>query len=101
MRFQHRKFDQSERKSPTKFELASTTEIDKFESLATDFFEKILNMNRDDCLITDESSLWDFHGEISNDLFYSKILEVYRVNVSNVERGNLVKIFQKIAQAKR
>ncbi len=84
-----------------KFELASTTEIDKYESIAPDFFEKILDMKRNDCLITDESSLWDFHGEMSNDPFYSKILEVYGVDVSDVDKGNLAKIFQIIAEAKR
>jgi len=99
MRFQRRKL--RERKAPVKFELAPTTEIDKYESIATDFLEKILDMNRNDCLITDESSLWDFHGEMSNDPFYSKILEVYGVDVSDVERGNLAKIFQRIAEVKR
>ena len=99
MRFQRRKL--RERKAPVKFELAPTTEIDKYESIATDFFEQILDMDRNDCLITDESSLWDFHGEMSNDLFYSKILEVYGVDVSDVERGNLAKIFQRIAEVKR
>ncbi len=84
-----------------KFELAPTTEIEKYESIAPDFFERILDMNRNECLITDESSLWDFHGEMSNDTFYSKILEVYGVDVSDVERGNLAKIFQRIADAER
>lgn len=100
MRFKRRKFHRSERKAPVKFELASTTEIDKFEKIAEDFFEKILNMNRNECLITDESSLWDFHVERSNNLFYSKIQAIYRVDVSDVEQSNLVKIFQKIAEAK-
>ena len=101
MRFTRRKHPPSERKLPLKFELASTTEIDKYESIAPDFFEKILDMNRNDCLITDESSLWDFHGERSNDAFHSKILDVYGVDVSDIERGNLAKIFQRIAEDKR
>ena len=81
-------------------ELASTVDVDKFESIAPEFFERILDMDRNDCLITDESSLWDFHGERSNEPFYSKILEVYGIDVSDVEKGNLAKIFQRIMEAK-
>lgn len=76
-----------------KLELASTMEVDKFESIAPDFFKKILSVDRDDCLITDESSLWDFHGKGSNEPFYSKILETYGNDVSDVAKGNLAKIF--------
>ena len=101
MRFKRRKHSPSERESPLKYELASTTEVDKYESVAPDFFETVLGMSRNDCLITDESSLWDFHGETSNEPFYSKILEIYGVDVSDIENGNLAKIFQRIAEAKR
>ena len=100
MRFQRRRTNPSDRKPPLKFELASTVEVDKFESIASDFFARIFDMDRDDCLITDESSLWDFHCEESNEPFYSKILETYRIDVSDVERGNLAKIFQRIMEAK-
>lgn len=82
-----------------KIELASTTKVDKFESIAPDFFERILDMDRSDCLITDESSLWDFHAERSNEPFYSKILKAYGIDVSDVENGNLAKIFQRIMEA--
>ncbi|HEY2976036.1 MAG TPA: hypothetical protein VGJ48_26210 [Pyrinomonadaceae bacterium] len=75
-------------------------EVDKFESIVPDFFERILDMDRSDCLITDESSLWDFHTEGSNDPFYFKILEAYGIDVSDVEKGNLAKIFQRIMDAK-
>ena len=101
MRLKSKKHQPSKKKRPLKFEIASRTEIDKYEFLAPEFFEKILDMNRNDCLITNETSLWDFHGERSNAIFYAKILEVYGVDVSNIEKGNLAKIFQKIAEAKR
>ena len=77
------------------------TEVAKYESIALDFFEKILDMNLNDCLITDESSLWDFHSESSNDSFHDKILNVYGVDVSGIEKGNLAKIFQRIAKVKQ
>jgi len=76
-------------------------EVDKFESIIPDFFERILDMDRNDCLITDESSLWDFHTEGSNAPFYSKILEAYGIDVSDVEKGNLAKIFQRIMDARQ
>jgi hypothetical protein len=101
MMFQRRNSHPSKGKAPRKLELASMVEVDKFESIAPDFFERILEMDRNDCLITDESSLWDFHTERSNDSFYSKILDAYGIDVSDVEKGNLVKIFQRIMDAKQ
>ena len=100
MRFQRGRINPSDRKLSLKFELASTVEVDKFESIASDFFARIFDMDRDDCLMTDESSLWDFHSEESNEPFYSKILEAYGVDVSGVERGNLATIFRRIAEAR-
>ncbi|HUS12703.1 MAG TPA: hypothetical protein VMZ30_19695 [Pyrinomonadaceae bacterium] len=100
MRFQRGRINPSDRKPPLKFELASTVEVDKFEGIASDFFARILDMDRVDCLITDESSLWDFHSEQSNEPFYSRILEAYGVDVSDVERGNLAKIFRRITEAR-
>jgi hypothetical protein len=101
MRFQRGKYHQSKRESARQIELASTLEVDKFEYIASDFFPRILDLDRNDCLITDESSLWDFHGEESNGPFYSKILEAYGIDVSDVDRGNLAKIFQRIAEARQ
>jgi hypothetical protein len=75
MRFQRGEYHPSKRESPRQIELASTLEVDKFEGIASDFFPRILDMDRNDCLITDESSLWDFHSDESNGPFYSKILE--------------------------
>jgi hypothetical protein len=101
MKFRRRAFPPSKRKAPVRFELAPTAAIDKYESVAPEFFQKILDIDRNDCLITDESCLWDFHGEMSNDSIYSKILEVYGVDVSDVEGSNLAKIFQRIVEARR
>jgi hypothetical protein len=101
MRLQRGKYHPSKRESPKQIELASTLEVDKFESIASDFFPRILDMDRSDCLITDESSLWDFHGQGSNEPFYSKILEAYGIDVSDVDRGNLAKIFERITETRQ
>ena len=53
-------------------------------------------MDYADCWISDESSLWDFHGEESNDHLNKKVWETYRVDISDIEDGKLVKIFQRI-----
>jgi hypothetical protein len=77
-------------------ELAPTVEIEQYEPLANEFFEKILAMNYNECLVTDESSLWDFHSEETNEEYHRKIMEVYGTDVSDIESGNLVRIFERI-----
>jgi hypothetical protein len=76
--------------------LAPTVEIEQYEPLANEFFEKILAMNYNECLVTDESSLWDFHSEETNEEYHRKIMEVYGTDVSDIESGNLVRIFERI-----
>jgi hypothetical protein len=46
--------------------------------------------------ISDESTLWDFHTELSNDLFYAKIREIYDVDVSDVGSAKLWTTFERI-----
>jgi len=81
------------------FELAPTVEIERYEPLACEFFEQILVINYHECLVTDESSLWDFHDEKTNESYHHKIVEVYGVDVSDIESGNLVQIFQRIRES--
>ncbi|MEW6206876.1 MAG: hypothetical protein AB1631_00810 [Acidobacteriota bacterium] len=78
-------------------EFASSVEISSYEDVALDFFDKILDMNYRECWISDESSLWDFHAEESNEHLNQKILMIYGVDVSDIESGNLVKIFERIS----
>src|SRR5919204_5330404 len=42
-------------------EFAPTYRIDEHPDLARDFFRRIVNLNYDECFISNESSLWDFH----------------------------------------
>ena len=83
-------------KMPMQIEVAPSTEIDQYEHIAVNFFQKILNLDYYECLITDESSLWDFHGEETNDHLHKRISAVYEVDVSDIESGNLVEIFKRI-----
>ncbi|MGA9586626.1 MAG: hypothetical protein WBQ95_14935 [Terracidiphilus sp.] len=47
--------------------------------------------------ISDESSLWDFHIDETNERMWAKILEVYGVDVSDIESARLSEIFNRIA----
>ncbi len=85
------------RKRP-QIEMASRVEIEQYEQVAIDFFEKILGMSYRDCLITDESSLWDFPGDETNTVYHHKIAEVYGTDASDIESGNLVQIFRRISE---
>jgi len=78
-------------------EFASNVEISTYEDVALDFFDKVLDMDYRECWISDESSLWDFHTEESNEHLNQIILETYGVDVSDIENGNLVKIFERIS----
>jgi len=77
-------------------EFAPTERIQFHDDIAIDFFSRILNMNYRECFISDESTLWDFHGEESNEHLHRKIWDTYRVDVSDINDGNLVKIFERI-----
>jgi len=77
-------------------EFAATEQVSCYDDIAEDFFRRVLEKDYRDCWISDESSLWDFHGEESNEHLHKKIWEAYRVDVSGIEDGNLVKIFERI-----
>jgi hypothetical protein len=81
-----------------KLEFASQVEIEAYAELSEDFTQRILELEW--AWISDESSLWDFHGELTNDHLYAKIMEVYGVDVSNIESARLWMIFQRIEQSK-
>ena len=78
-------------------EFASTEEIEECSDIVNDFLEKVLGFDEEKAVfISDESSLWDFHREDSNEKYYKKIKDVYGVDVSDIKDGNLLKIFKRI-----
>lgn len=76
-------------------EFASQERVSRHQELADDFTQRVLGL--DWAWISDESSLWDFHHDETNDLLLSKINEVYGVDVSDIESANLWEIFDRIA----
>lgn len=76
-------------------EFASQERVSGHPGLADDFVRRVLNL--DWAWISDESSLWDFHHEETNDILISKINEVYEVDVSDIQSAKLSEILERIA----
>jgi hypothetical protein len=68
--------------------------IMKFRWLAADFLKNV--METSDAFISDHSTLWDFHEEDSNDVFYARALERYGVDVSDIPDAKLLPMMEKI-----
>jgi len=47
--------------------------------------------------ISDESSLWDFHGDENNEALVARIKEIYGVDVSDIQAAKLSEILERIA----
>lgn len=79
-------------------EFASQEKVSTNTALSDDFIQRILGLEW--AWISDESSLWDFHTEQTNDLLYAKIREVYGVDVSDIESARLWAIFERIEESR-
>ena len=75
-------------------EFATSNRVSQHSELAKDFFQRVLGI--DWAWISDESSLWDFHGNETNDKFVEKIRCIYAVDISDISSGNLADIFDRI-----
>lgn len=79
-------------------EFASRERVDAHAQLAEDFVRRVLNL--DWAWISDESSLWDFHGSDDNQDLIAKIKEVYGVDVSDIESAKLWQILDRISTSR-
>jgi hypothetical protein len=77
-------------------EFASRERISRYDDIAADFFRRVLEKDYRECWISDQSSLWDLHAEESNKHLRERIWALYRVDISDIESGNLVEIFERI-----
>ena len=77
-------------------EFAASERIGQHSELAKDFVERVLGL--DWAWISDESSLWDFHEDETNESLTDKIRHVYGVDVSDISSGNLADIFDRILE---
>lgn len=80
-------------------EFASQLRVNAHRELADDFIDKVLEL--EGAWISDESSLWDFHTDETNDILCSRIKEVYGVDVSDIQSAILSDILERIAAEQR
>lgn len=78
-------------------EFASRHRLDQHPEVERDFVRRVLEIEW--AWISDESSLWDFHGDKTNDRLNDKIRQIYGVDVSDISDGNLADIFDRIASS--
>ena len=83
-------------RSPLKF--ASDERIRQHEELAGD---RILGLRYEECLVSDQSILWDFHEEESNDLLNQKVLAIYGVDISDLESALIADILERLPRTLR
>ena len=81
---------------PKRLEFAPRQRVSAHPELAEDFIRRVLNL--DWAYISDESSLWDFHGAGTNGALIARIEEVYGVDVSDIESAKLPEILERIAK---
>lgn len=79
-------------------QFASSERVNTHPELAEDFIRRVLEL--DWAWISDESSLWDFHANATNDALVAKIQEVYGVDVSDISSARLWEMFDRIAAHK-
>lgn len=81
-----------------KIEFAPTTGVDMFLDISEEFMKKIFDFKPGEYLITDESSLYDFTGLDEMELtdIQKKIKDIFDIDVSDIESGNLFEIFMRI-----
>jgi len=79
-------------------EFASQEKISMNETLCDEFVQKVLGLEW--AFISDESSLWDFHHELTNERLLAKIRDVYGVDVSDIESARLWEILERIRQTR-
>jgi hypothetical protein len=76
-------------------EFAARNRIDQHPEIEMDFIRRVLELPW--AFISDESSLWDFHHDLTNEAFVEKIRGVYGIDVSDIPKGNIADILDRIA----
>jgi len=77
-------------------EFASTDGIDRYWGVVSRIIEEVLGFESDGIFVSDESSLYDFESVGDVVKFQAQIKQIYGVDVSTIDSGNLVEIAQKI-----
>lgn len=78
-------------------EFVAMQRVDTHSELSEDFIRRVLGLKS--AWISDDSTLWDFHFDETNQHLHAKIKQVYGVDVSNIESAKLSEIFERIANS--
>jgi|SRR5580698_2328338 hypothetical protein len=73
---------------------APTVRVKQHEQLANDFTVRVLDLPW--AVITDETELRHFHSDPGNERYINRVREIYCVDISDIESGNLADIFDRI-----
>ena len=76
-------------------QFASTARANAHGPLLQDFIHRVLQLEW--AFISDESALWHFHTNDSNDAYVSRIQEVYGVDISDIADAPIPQILDRIA----
>jgi hypothetical protein len=77
-------------------EFAARHRIDQHPEIEKDFIRRIPELPW--AFISDESSLWDFHHDLTNEAFVEKIRAVYGIDVSDIPKCSIADILDRIAR---
>lgn len=75
---------------------AATAHVEQHPALLDDFIINVLDQP-DGAFVSDESTLWDFHSERSNEEMFARIQARYGVDASDLQSGNIARILERIA----
>ena len=84
------------RKLELKF--ATTERVDANYVLVADVVRRVIGMEPEQCFVSDESILWDFHHEEDNGEYIRKIVLLYNVDVSDLDPPFLWAIAERIGE---
>ncbi len=80
-------------------EFASRDNVAVHAELEQDFIQRILGLEW--AWISDESSLWHFHTQETNEYYLETIREAYGIDVTDIESGYIFEILDRIAESRR
>lgn len=80
-------------------EFASADRIEDRPDLREDFVRRVLKI--ESAFISDESTLWDFHEERTNDEIQTRIMDVYGVDVHDIQPPLICDVLDRIASVEK
>jgi hypothetical protein len=73
-------------------EFATSKDLDRYWGIASRIIDEVLGFDPEGIFVSDGSSLWDFSETDDISEYYIKIKEIFGIDVSHIESGNLVEI---------